>query len=45
VGNRRLSCLREQVGVTRGMDVELKEHRRLSRTIECDGTIVGFHDD
>ena len=27
---------REQVSVTGGMDVELKEHRRLSRTIKCD---------
>ena len=27
---------REQVSVTRGMDVELKEHRRLGRTFKCD---------
>ena len=27
---------REQVSVTRRMDVELKEHRRLSRTFKCD---------
>ena len=26
---------REQVSVTRRMDVELKEHRRLSRTFKC----------
>ena len=32
---------REQVSVTRGMDVELKEHRRLSRTFKCD-VIAGF---
>ena len=27
---------REQVSVTSGMDVELKEHRRLGRTFKCD---------
>ena len=27
---------REQVSVTSGMDVELKEHRRWSRTLKCD---------
>ena len=27
---------REQVSVTSGMDVELKENRRLSRTFKCD---------
>ena len=26
---------REQVSLTRGMDVELEEHRRLSRALEC----------
>ena len=32
---------RQQVSVTRGMDVELKEHRRLSRAVKRD-VISGF---